>query len=83
MGVFVGFDNENRFDGKAYILSRRSKWGVLGTPPSNFFHFHLVFSINLLNNRLALPPLSLAPRLGNPGSATRLFTAVISCKDPS
>ena len=76
-------NNENKFEGEAYILSRRSKWGVLGTPLSNFFHFHSVFSINLLTNKLALPPQAMTPRLGNPGSATRLLTTIISCKDPS
>ena len=42
-------------------------------PPSGpkFLHFHAVFGKNWPNNRLACPPLGLAPPpLGNPGSAT-------------
>ena len=37
----------------------------------NFLHFQVVFGKNWPNNRLAPPPLELAPPpLGNPGSAT-------------
>ena len=43
-------------------------------PGPNFLRFHAVFRKNLPNNRLALPPLGLAPPpLGNPGSATVIF----------
>ena len=44
-----------------------------GAPPSSpkFLHFHAVFGKNWPNNRLAPPPLGLAPPpLENPGSAT-------------
>ena len=40
-------------------------------PGPKFLHFHAVFGKNWPNNRLASPPLGLAPPpLGNPGSTT-------------
>ena len=59
-----------------------SKGGRKGRAPPldpKFLHFHAVFGKSWPNNRLASPPLRLAPPpLGNPGSATAVYLLVLN-----
>ena len=56
-----------QWQNRLYTLSHPSR--------SNFFYFHAVFGEKLAKHRLALPTLGLAPRLGNPGSATAIASS--------